>query len=164
MLKTIYYAALALAMTASAASAQMNQKPWQGTFTKTSHNLTGGRMFLDLPVPSDDRILTIEQISLVVGPWLSIYGKVLDCQLESHGPIVENLEGAAQTTSVPLPDPVTLQPGIKMKGIPAMPVKIHATGGAVALTRTKLRLSCAVEYLGGNEPFVVTAVGYTTPK
>lgn len=164
MFKTIYCAVLGLALTATAASAQTSQKPWQGTFTKSSHNLTGARIFMDLPLPGDDRILTIEQISLVVGPWQSIYGKVFDCQLESHTPIFENVEGAAPSTTVPLPEPVSLQPGTLTKIIPTMPVKIYGAAGGLGIVRTRLRLSCAVEYMSNTVPMTVTAVGYTTPK
>lgn len=165
-MRMIYCAALALALTAGVASAQWNPKPWQGTFTQETNVMGVTQIVLELPLPPDDKILTIEQISVVVGPFNSVYSRVSSCELQSRGPIHANLPGAMAMVSVPLPEPVwegSMDTNDRRNVIRTAPVKIHAAGGT-AISRPILRVRCDVADLGLARPFTVTAVGYTTQK
>jgi hypothetical protein len=167
MMRTIYCMALALTLSAGVASAQWNPKPWQGTFTQETNVMGATQIVLDLPLPPDDKILTIEQISVAVGPFTSVYSRVFSCELQSRGQIHDSLPGALALTSVPLPEPVwegSMDTNDRRKVIRTAPVKIHAAGGGSTFLRPMLRVRCDVADLGIGRPFTVTAVGYTTPK
>jgi hypothetical protein len=167
MMKTIYCMALALALSAGVASAQWNPKPWQGTFTQETNVMGATQIVLDLPLPPDDKILTIEQISVVVGPFNSVYSRVFGCELQSRGPILDSLPGAEAITKVMLPEPVwagSMETGDRRRVIHTAPVKIHAASGGPAFLRPLLRVRCDVADLGLAKPFTVTVVGYTTQK
>lgn len=142
------------------AHAQTNRQPWQMTFVKTSHIGDTSRLIMDLPQPPPGRILTIERVAVTLGPTLSIYGKLLSCEIESSHPRVMKAELAADRVRFPLPLPEVLQPQSKTWTVLNGQTLIYADSNAEGT----LRVSCETDAVAHNDRFVVSASGYTTDK
>ena len=157
--------AAALFLTAIAAQAQTNQWPWQVSVQTTVNSVASGssRISLDLPLPPAGRILTVEQISVMVGPMSNPYGKVHQCEIESSRPNVV-AENADASTRLLLPTPEWLSPSTaRTKAIVSTPIRLHVEGSSPGLRNGTFRVSCDAEFVI-NDRMTVTLVGYTTPK
>jgi hypothetical protein len=154
---------LVICLCAVAARAQTDKKPWQGTFTKTTHPVGATRIFLDLPLPPAGRVLTLERVGITIGPTLSIYGRVYNCEIESARPRLSDQDLLESHTRVMLPLPIVLGTGTRTWAVIHAPVRIYAEPSESGL-RELFRVSCAVDAIAQGDNMTVTAVGYTTPK
>jgi len=153
-------ALLAVCFGAGTVQAQTNRQPWQGMFNKTSHSGGTPRLVLDLPLPATGKLLTIERISISLGPTASIYGKLLSCEIETSHPRLLKSEYVADRTRYPLSQPVFLGQPTRSWGITNEAVLVYADSNAEGV----LRVVCDSEYLSGSDRFTVTASGYTSDK
>ena len=108
MFKSIAVTAIALCFAGPVAQAQTDKQPWQATLTKTSHQPGAPKIYLDLPLPTAGRVLTLERIGIMVGPTFSPYGRVFSCEVESDRPKLDAAEFLENRTRVFLPVPVSL--------------------------------------------------------
>ena len=155
-------ALLALSLGGSLAQAQTDKQPWQGTFTKSLHVVGASRIFIDLPVPPPSRLLTLERVGVTLGPTLSIYGKMVSCEIESSHPRSPVHELAENRTRVLLPLPAQIGTS-RTWAVFHAPIRLYVEGNDTAF-RQVFRVSCDVDAIAASDVFTVTAVGYTTPK
>lgn len=155
--------AMALALAAAGAQAQSERTPWQGTYTKSFHPVGASRIFVDLPMPAEGRVLTVEGVGVMIGPTGSAYGKVKWCEIESGRPHPVAHELAENRTRALLPLPALVYPGSKVWGIPQTPLRIYAEREELGL-RNLFRVVCEVENIAPNDSMTVTVAGYTTAK
>ncbi|MBM3765581.1 MAG: hypothetical protein FJW32_09330 [Acidobacteria bacterium] len=154
--------AVALFLTGITAWAQ--EIPWQVSIqTPVSFDAGSSKIFIDLPQPPTGRILTVEQVTVMIGPLWNPYAKVHQCEVQSARPnlAAENVE---PMTRVLLPFPEWLSPASsRTRAIVASPVRIHVESGSATLRSPVFRLSCDSEFVT-NDRMTVSLVGYTRPK
>jgi len=137
--------------------------PWQVSLQKTSHQPGASQIFVDLPMPPPGRLLTLERISILVGPTLSIYGKVFRCEVQSASPKLEGgIPMLESKTRAILSLPTGMGQGTKTWGIVNEPVRVYAQQPGTVL-HTLFRVVCDVDAIAASDAVLVTAVGYTTP-
>jgi hypothetical protein len=146
---------LTLCLCAGLAQAQNGSQPWQGTFTTVAPHLLMSEVSVNLPQAPAGTKLTIEQISVVVGPLNHYYGKFFSCSVESA-----LSQSGTEKTRILLP-PFSPVAGMSKTFALHTPLKLHAV--PPTSTQTPIRVVCSVSSMIAGDTMTVTAVGYTTP-
>jgi hypothetical protein len=150
--------ALAFCFTIVPAAAQTNL-PWQVTVSKNQHT-ENNRVVVDLPLPPPGYLLTVERISMVLGPKLHNYTRVVSCEVESSHPrqsLAKYLENKTRLF-LPLPAFANLN-GEGYYLIPVTDVRIYAVQAQDAF----LRLTCDADFLLPAQIVRVSATGTMIP-
>jgi len=149
---------LAVAL-AAPAGAQSGTQPWQGTFTKTTHEGDHSKAFIDLPMPPSNKRLMLERIAVGYGQAINVYGQIRDCVVETSQPKVRVMGLTEPLTRIQLPKPVVVAVGTF--AIPDTPLKLWVEeGGPNAI----FRVACTGQAILNGDKLTVTAVGTLTDK
>ena len=141
--------------------AQQSGQPFQATLTKAPH-VSGASMFMDLPAPPPGHRLTINRVSVKVGPTQNPYTKVFNCYIESDRPAIPDTEFLERPTRVHLKAPELFSNNSErywyIRDEPTLIYYDYLFG-----VRTMFRLTCEVFNMPLPFPLTVTVTGYTTP-
>lgn len=141
--------------------AQQTGQPFQATLTKASHVSGASMIFMDLPVPLPGHRLTINRVSVKVGPKQNPYTTVFACFIESDRPAIPDTEFLVKPTRVHLKAPEFFTHS-SVWYIPNEQTLIFYDN-YLAAGRTVFRLTCEADFVTPTLPLSVTVTGYTTP-
>jgi hypothetical protein len=155
---TMMMTVLAVAL-AAPAGAQGGPQPWQGTFTKTTHDGDFSKAFIDLPMPGPGKRLMLERIAVGYGQAVNVYGQIWDCVVETSQPKVRVMGLTEPLTRIRLPKPEGI--ALRTYAIPDTPLKLWVEDGG---PNGIFRVSCTGQAILNGDKFSVTAVGTLTDK
>jgi hypothetical protein len=164
-LKSILSILLCAGIAQAQAESTSQKKPWQGTFTRTAQSVHSNVPFVvDIPVPAG-KILTVEQIGVIAGPFANVYGKVMHCAIEATYANEGNQNNAAAVARIQLPALTLVENAGRTWSLYA-PLRLHAGPGTTSVAQkfSPLRVSCVVDAMIPGDQLSVTAVGYATPQ